>query len=120
MCQTRLFPSRWLIKTIRLGYTFQLAGFPPSFNGFLFTSGAGKDTPVLHAEIVVLLVKDTKEPVPPAKMKQSFYSPYFIVSKKVGGIRPVLDVQVLNLALHILSFKMLMQKHILTCIRQQD
>lgn len=83
-------------------------------------SGAGKDTPVLHAEITVLLAKGAKEPVPPAEMKQSFYSPYLIVPKKVGGLRPILDLRVLNLALHRLSLKMLMQKHILACIHQQD
>ncbi len=35
--------------------------------------------------------KDAIEPVPPAKMRQGFYSPYFIVPKKGGGLRPILD-----------------------------
>ncbi len=35
--------------------------------------------------------KDAIEPVPPAEMKQGFYSPYFIVPKKDGGLRPILD-----------------------------
>ncbi len=35
--------------------------------------------------------KDAIEPVPPAEMRQGFYSPYFIVPKKDGGLRPILD-----------------------------
>ncbi|KAI2646800.1 ORF V: Enzymatic polyprotein [Labeo rohita] len=43
------------------------------------------DAFVLRGEIVILLVKDAIEPVPPAEMKTGFYSPYFIVLKKSGG-----------------------------------
>ncbi len=35
--------------------------------------------------------KDAIEPVPPAEMRQGFYSPYFIVPKKGSGLRPILD-----------------------------
>ncbi|KAL0198781.1 hypothetical protein M9458_007321, partial [Cirrhinus mrigala] len=77
------------------------------------------DAPVLHAEITTLLAKDAIEPVPPAGMRTGFYSPYFIVPKKGGGLRPILDLRVLNPALHRLPFKMLMQKHIFRCVRPQ-
>ncbi|KAL0199608.1 hypothetical protein M9458_002795, partial [Cirrhinus mrigala] len=58
------------------------------------------------------------EPVPPAEMKKGFYSPYFIVPKKDGGLRPILD-------LRVLPFKMLTVRHshvcsLLTCVQQQD
>lgn len=59
---------------IRLGYTIQFTRRSPRFNGIIFTSVAGKDVPVLCAEIAVLLVKDAKEPVSPAKMKKGYYS----------------------------------------------
>ncbi len=39
-------------------------------------------------------------------MRQGFYSPYFIVPKKGGGLRPILDLRVLIRALHKLPFKM--------------
>jgi len=45
---------------------------------------AGKNAPVLHAEFVVLLMKDAIEPVPPAKL--GFHSPYFIIPKKDSGL----------------------------------
>ncbi len=50
-----------------------------------------KDAPVLCAEVAVLLAKDAIEPVPPAEMKSGFYSPYFIILKKGGGLRLILE-----------------------------
>ncbi len=103
-------PSRWLLRTIRLGYAIQFARRPPKFRGVHFTSVKAVDAPVLCAEIAVLLAKDAIEPVPPADMRSGFYSPYFIVPKKSGGLRPILDLRVLNRALHKLPFRMLTQK----------
>ncbi len=79
-----------------------------------------KDAPVLRAEVAVLLAKDAIEPVPPAEMKSGFYSPYFIVPKKDGGLRPILDLRVLNRALHKLPFRMLTQRRIFQCVRPFD
>ncbi len=51
-------------------------------------------------------------PVPPADMKAGFFSPYFIVPKKSGGLRPILG-------LRFLMLKMLMQNRVFGCIRPQ-
>ncbi len=104
-------PSRWLIRTIRLSYAIQFARRPPKFRGVHFTSVKAVDTHVLRAEIAVLLAKDAIELVPPADMRSGFYSPDFIVPKKNGGLRPILDLRVLNRSLHKLPFK---------CIRPRD
>ncbi len=64
--------------------------------------------------------KDAIKPVPPAEMRQGFYSPYFIVPKKGGGLRPILDLRVLNRALHKLPFKMRTRRRIIKCIQPQD
>ncbi len=93
---------------------------PPKFRGIRFTSVLSKDAPVLRAEVAVLLAKDAIEPVPPAEMKSGFYSPYFIVPKKGGGLRPILDLRVLNRALHKLPFRMLTQRRIFQCVRPFD
>ncbi len=113
-------PSRWLMRTIRLGYAIQFARRPPKFRGVRFTSVLSKHAPLLRAEVAVLLAKDAIEPVPPAEMKSGFYSPYFIVPKKGGGLRPILDLRVLNRALHKLPFRMLTQRRIFQCIRPFD
>ncbi len=112
--------SRWLLRTIRLGYAIQFARRPPKFRGIRFTSVKAVDAPVLRAEITVLLAKDAIESVPPADMRSGFYSPYFIVPKKSGGLRPILDFRDLNRALHKLPFKMLTQKCIFGCVRPLD
>ncbi len=113
-------PSRWLLRTIRLGYAIQFARRPPKYRGIHSTTVRAADAPILRAEIAVLLAKDAIEPVPPADMRSGFYSPYFIVPKKSGGLRPILDLRVLNRALHRLPFKMLTPKRIFGCVRPQD
>ncbi len=40
----------------------------------------------------------------------------FIVPKKGGGLRPILDLRILNWAIYKLPFRMLMQKRIFQCI----
>ncbi len=105
--------SRWLTRTIRLGYAIQFTRQLPKFNGVLEMSVAVRNAPVLREEIAVLLAKDAIEPVPPAERRQGFYSPYFIVPKKRGGLRPILDLQVLNRALHKLPFKMRTRRRII-------
>ncbi len=70
--------------------------------------------------ITVLLAKDVMKPVPPADMKAGFFSPYIIVPKKSGGLRPILGLHILNWTFHKPPFKMLMQKCIFGCIHPQD
>ncbi len=89
----------------------------PKAQKFRFTSIKAADAPVLHVEISALLAKDAIEPVPPANMRSTFVSPYFIVPKKSGGSRPILDLRVSISALQKLSFKMLTQKRVFECIR---
>ncbi len=113
-------PSRWLLRTIRHGYAIQFARRPPKYRGIHFTTVRAADAPILRAEIAVLLAKDAIDPVPPSDMRSGFYSPYFIVTKKGGGLRPILDLRILNRALHRLPFKMLTPKRIFGCVRPQD
>ncbi len=113
-------PSRWLLRTIILGNAIQFARRPPKYRGIHSTTVRAADAPILRAEIAVLLAKDAIEPVPPADMRSGFYSPYFIVPKKSGGLRPILDLRILNRALHRLPFKMLTPKRIFGCVRPQD
>ncbi len=113
-------PSRWLTRTIRLGYAIQFARRPPKFSGVLETSVEARNAPVLREEIAVLLAKDAIEPVPPAEMRQGFYSPYFIIPKKGGGLRPILDLRLLNRALHRLPFKMLTHRRMIKGIQPRD
>ncbi len=114
-------PSRWLLRTIRLGYAIQFARHPPKFRGNRFTSVLSQDAPVLRAEVAVLLAKDAIQPAPPAEMESGLYKgPYFIVPKKHGGLHPIWDLRVLNRALVKLPFKMLTQRRLFQCVRPFD
>ncbi len=90
----------------------QVRGHPPH-------SSEGSRCPWLVRGISVLLAKDVMVPVPPADMKAGFFSPYFIVPKKSGGLQPILGLHILNWAFHKPPFKMLMQNGIFGCIRPQ-
>ncbi len=96
------------------------AGSFAQFDSIQLTSVAVRDSIVLCEEIAVLLAKDAIEPVPPAEMRQGFYSLYVIIPKKAGGLQPILDLRISNLALLKLPFEMLTQKLIIRCIQPQD
>ncbi len=58
--------------------------------------------------------------VPPALSESGFYSRYFLVPKKDGGLRPILDLRRLNHALMRRPFRMITLKQILSQIRTED
>ncbi len=55
-----------------------------------------------------------------APHRRGFYSRYFLVPKKNGGLRPILDLRPLNRALSKRSFKMITLRQILSHIRPGD
>ncbi len=58
--------------------------------------------------------------VSPALSESGFYSRYFLVPKKDGGLRPILDLRRLNHALMRRLFRMITLKQILSQIRTED
>ncbi len=64
--------------------------------GVLSTEVAPQQVLVMEQEIKALLEKVAIEYVPHSNRETGFYSQYFIVPKKDGGMRPILDLRVLN------------------------
>ncbi len=60
------------------------------------------------------------ERVPPPDRESGFYGRYFIVPKKDGGLRPILDLRHLNRSLRRFRFKMLTIPTIVSQIRSED
>ncbi len=58
--------------------------------------------------------------VPPLDRESGFYSRYFVVPKKDGGLRPILDLWLLNCSVGRLKFKMLTVKQVVSHIRSED
>ncbi len=105
---------------IKRGYSLQFARRPPRFSGMVSTSVQGESARVLRSEVMMLLEKGAIEMVPPALSESGFYSRYFLVPKKDGGLRPILDLRRLNHALMRRPFRMITLKQILSQIRTED
>ncbi len=84
---------------IKRGYSLQFARRPPRFSGVVSTSVQGENARVLRSEVMTLLEKGAIEMVSPALSESGFYSRYFLIPKKDGGLRPILDLRRLNHAL---------------------
>ncbi len=93
--------SLWVLRTIRSGYTLQFGRNPPRFDGVHLTvvNSASKAS-VLQQELSSLLQKGAIEEVPQSEVKRGFFSRYFLVPKRDGGLRPILDLRCLNLSLY--------------------
>ena len=69
------------------------------------TPVAGKYTSVLLDEVSALLHKGAVEPVL-GKEREGYYSTYFLVPKKTGDLRPILNLKRLNTLIENPTFKM--------------
>ncbi len=105
---------------IKRGYSLQFARRPPRFSGVVSTSVQGENARVLRSEVMTMLEKGAIEMVSPALSESGFYSRYFLIPKKDGGLRPILDLRRLNHALMRRPFRMITLKQILSQIRTED
>lgn len=89
----------WVLTTVTKGNRLQVAVKPPPFNGVI-TSVANRElAQVLRAEISSLLEKRAIRRVAVGESQRGYYSRYFLIQKKDGGLRPILDLRALNLDL---------------------
>ncbi len=72
---------------------------------------------MLQQELSSLLLKVAIEEVPQSDIEQGFFSRYFLVPKRDGDLRPILDLRRLNLSLYKGKFKMLTLKTIMSQIQ---
>ena len=73
----------------------------------------------MENEVESLLAKAI-EIAPNQERDSGFYSRYFIVPKKDGGLHPIVDLRVLNKSLRRFSFNMLTIPSIIQQIRSED
>lgn len=103
------------------GYTLQFRRQPPKFSRIVPTViGDPVCAEALSQEMYSLLEKGAIERVHPHIQRDSFYSTYFLVSKKDGGFRPVLNLRHLNVFLKTLPFRMLCAANILWSVKRED
>ncbi len=112
--------SRWVLQTLEKGYRIQFGAPPPPFKRIFLTLVSPKQVLVLEQEVISLLRKEAIEVVPPLDREYGFYSWYFIVPKKDGGLRTILDLRLLNRSVMRLKFRMLTVKQVVSQIRSED
>ncbi|KAL0183805.1 hypothetical protein M9458_019501, partial [Cirrhinus mrigala] len=112
--------SAWVLRTVEKGYSIQFGAPPPPFDGIFPTVVGPEQALVMEQEVVTLLRKEAIEVVPPHVRESGFYSRYFIVPKKDGGLRPIIDLRRLNRSVMKLKFKMLTIKQVVSQIRSED
>ncbi len=113
--------SPWVLCTVRSGYTLQFVrNTPPLRQGSADSSKQRFEDFCATAGTSSLLLKGVIEEVPRSDIEQGFFSHYFLVPKKDGGLRPILDLRRLNLSLYKGKFKMLTLKAIMSQVQGGD
>ncbi|KAI2653767.1 Transposon Ty3-G Gag-Pol polyprotein [Labeo rohita] len=112
--------SAWVLRTVEKGHAIQFGAPPPPFDRVFPTLVGPKQALVMEQEVETLLRKEAIEVVPPHARESGFYSRYFIVPKKDGGLRPIIDLRRLNHSVMKLKFKMLTVKQVVSQIRSED
>ena len=113
-------PRRWIRSVIRKGYALQFATPPPPFSGILWSQADEASEAVLREEITSLLGKGAIRRVEESARNEGFYHRYFIIPKKDGSMRPILDLRPLNVMLRKFPFKMLTLPALFKAIRLGD
>ena len=119
--QERCVLPSWLDTTLRWGHPIQFKRRPPPFMGLVETTLRDPAaSTALAAEVARLLVKGAITVVPPHESHLGFYSRYFLVSKKSGEKRPILDLRVFNRFVATRKFRMLTVGALFRCVREDD
>ncbi|VDI03539.1 Hypothetical predicted protein [Mytilus galloprovincialis] len=84
------------------------------------TSVNARNLPIILAEVEDLIEKNAIEIVPQAEIHQGFYSTLFLVPKKTGDLRPVINLKPLNQYLRKQHFKMDTLTKVLNLVKPQD
>ncbi len=111
----------WLLNTLSTGYKLQFHRRPPPNTGVRPTLIRNpKHLITLTAEIKSLLQKQAIEVAHGPDQLNGFFSRYFLIPKKDGGIRPILDLRDLNVFLKRLPFHMLRVADVIRAVNRND
>lgn len=107
----------WVLATLSRGYQLQFRRRPtvPGRVRWTVIRDPAKSRALVQ-ELSTLLDKGAIVPVDPLRDPGGFYSRYFLVPKKAGGLRPILDLRGLNVFLKSLPFRMLSTREMLQAI----
>ncbi|KAJ1116790.1 hypothetical protein NDU88_004996 [Pleurodeles waltl] len=116
----RFKESRATAKSIvGKGYTLPFREFPPLIPPRP-SYCSEEHLLLLEQEVQVLLSKGAVELVPEQERGRGCYSRYFLIPKKDGRLRPILDLRILNWFLKQEKFKMLTLAQVLLALNKED
>ncbi|XP_075325299.1 uncharacterized protein LOC142383412 [Odontesthes bonariensis] len=111
----------WVLSTLTHGYKLQFRRRPPTHGRVRMTVIRDPaKARALAQGLFVLLGKGAIEPVDPLLHPGGFYSTYFLVAKKDGGFRPILDLRNLSRFLKVLRFHMLTTAEVLRTVSRGE
>ena len=87
--------DQWVLSLIKHGYKLEFLKIHAE-TGVRQTHDSAKHTIILNHDVEKILGKIVIEPVPLAELNQGFYSTLFLVPKKTGDLRPIINLKPLN------------------------
>lgn len=117
----RLPRDEYVIETIARGHLLPfMKNSKPTFRGVKYTCVAKDKMIVLLEEVKKLLDKGAIQQLHHSQIQMGFYSHYFLVTKKTGEFRPIINLKELNQTLIVPSFKMESIRTITMALQSQD
>ena len=95
----------WVTQVVAQGYQLEFSRIPPE-TGTRVTRLSADGASAMLEEVSELCAKCAVVPIPPGQRGKGYYSTYFLVTKKDGGLRPILNLKRFNQNLVKRSFKM--------------
>ena len=111
-----------VLRVIRHGHEipFKAMG-PPPFNGVLNSIPTDPaETQILRRELEEMVAKGAVTRVPDYLAHEGYYSRYFLVPKRDGGSRPILNLKPFNEFVRKYRFRLIGTKSLLSMVRRGD
>jgi hypothetical protein len=110
--------NKFVLETVSKGFALEFIEHPP-FSGIIAPNLSEEESELIAEEVDGLLAKGAIEPVCRNQAACGFYSTYFLVPKKDGGTRPILNLKKLNCFMAYAKFKMESLRSIISSVKPE-